>query len=104
MLRRNFGKVSGIIVDVCTAHGTWFDCGELARILSFVVHGGLELAEERRAEEARRSERQLAQLGPTPAGSWSSDFETTSSPTLIDMEEAARAFVNWVASLLRKPL
>ena len=25
MNRTNFGKVSGVIVDVCTRHGTWFD-------------------------------------------------------------------------------
>ena len=36
MRRLNFGKRSGVIVDVCNAHGTWFDRGELAAVLRFV--------------------------------------------------------------------
>jgi Zn-finger nucleic acid-binding protein len=42
MNRVNFGKVSGVIVDVCKAHGTWFDPGELTRVVAFAAGGGLE--------------------------------------------------------------
>jgi Zn-finger nucleic acid-binding protein len=35
MNRVNFGKHSGIIVDVCKDHGTWFDSGELTRAIEF---------------------------------------------------------------------
>jgi len=41
MNRKNFGGISGIIVDVCTRHGTFFDAGELPRVLEFVRRGGL---------------------------------------------------------------
>jgi Zn-finger nucleic acid-binding protein len=44
MNRKNFGGVSGIIVDVCTLHGTYFDAGELPRVLEFVRRGGLAKA------------------------------------------------------------
>jgi Zn-finger nucleic acid-binding protein len=40
MNRRNFGGTSGVVVDVCHAHGTWFDAGELAAVLAFVESGG----------------------------------------------------------------
>lgn len=40
MNRRNFGGTSGVVVDVCHAHGTWFDAGELASVLAFVESGG----------------------------------------------------------------
>ncbi|MGC4068034.1 MAG: hypothetical protein QM784_25975 [Polyangiaceae bacterium] len=103
MLRRNFGKVSGIIVDVCSIHGTWFDCGELARILSFVTHGGLELAQERRADEARRAANHSAQLGPAPTIDWSGNGDA-GSIGLREMEEAAIAFVGWLSSLLKRTL
>jgi Zn-finger nucleic acid-binding protein len=53
MNRKVFGKRSGVIVDVCRAHGTWFDAGELARALDFVRRGGLEETARREAEEAR---------------------------------------------------
>ena len=50
MARRNFERVSGVIVDRCLAHGVWFDVGELARALAFLDDGG----EERRGKfEAR---------------------------------------------------
>jgi Zn-finger nucleic acid-binding protein len=42
MNRVNFGKVSGVIVDVCKLHGTWFDAGELTRVVAFAAGGGLE--------------------------------------------------------------
>jgi len=47
MQRRNWGLRSGILVDVCAAHGTWFDADELARILGWVRDGGLEIARRR---------------------------------------------------------
>ena len=37
MLRRNFGESSGVVVDVCSQHGVWFDRGELGTILEFGV-------------------------------------------------------------------
>jgi Zn-finger nucleic acid-binding protein len=42
MTRMNFGTRSGIILDVCRAHGTWFDHGELEAVLGFVREGGIE--------------------------------------------------------------
>jgi Zn-finger nucleic acid-binding protein len=41
MNRVNFGKRSGVIVDVCKTHGVWFDRGELTRVIEFVAKGGL---------------------------------------------------------------
>jgi Zn-finger nucleic acid-binding protein len=41
MNRVNFGKRSGVIVDVCSAHGVWFDRGELTQAIEFVAKGGL---------------------------------------------------------------
>jgi hypothetical protein len=42
MARMNFGHHSGILVDTCREHGTWFDQGELDATLEFVRAGGLE--------------------------------------------------------------
>jgi Zn-finger nucleic acid-binding protein len=57
MNRVNFGKRSGVIVDACAQHGTWFDADELRRVVEFVRDGGLERArvqERRQLEEERR--------------------------------------------------
>jgi Zn-finger nucleic acid-binding protein len=66
MNRLNFARCSGVIVDVCKKHGTWFDRDELSRIVEFVSDGGLnasrakekiEIAEQR--EELRQEQRTL---------------------------------------------
>lgn len=58
MNRKNFGAGSGVIVDVCAKHGTWFDAGELPRVLAFVESGGLARARRRDAEEVVRLARE----------------------------------------------
>jgi Zn-finger nucleic acid-binding protein len=42
MQRMNFGQKSGVVVDACKLHGTWFDAGELDAVLAFVAEGGLK--------------------------------------------------------------
>jgi Zn-finger nucleic acid-binding protein len=42
MNRVNFGRTSGVVVDVCKPHGVWFERDELRRVLAFTAHGGLE--------------------------------------------------------------
>jgi Zn-finger nucleic acid-binding protein len=71
MNRKNFGGASGVIVDVCKRHGTWFDAGELPRVLAFVEQGGMERARAREAEEAAQKKRdQIAQaIAQHPASS-----------------------------------
>lgn len=41
MSRVNFGRRSGVIVDICVDHGTWFDADEIDRAATFIAQGGL---------------------------------------------------------------
>lgn len=45
MNRTNFsargGKKSGVLIDTCSEHGSWFDEGEFEKISEFVRSGGL---------------------------------------------------------------
>jgi Zn-finger nucleic acid-binding protein len=54
MNRRNFGNCSGIIVDWCKDHGTWFDREELKQAMKFIRGGGLIKSREK--EKARLEE------------------------------------------------
>jgi Zn-finger nucleic acid-binding protein len=60
MNRVNFAEYSGVVVDVCREHGTWFDAQELQRIVQFIRAGGMDKARERKkadwATERRRLE------------------------------------------------
>ncbi len=58
MNRRNFGGVSGVVVDVCAKHGTWFDLGELPRVLAFAESGGLTRSRTRDAAARERALRE----------------------------------------------
>lgn len=57
MHRRNYGRKSGVIVDTCSAHGLWFDLGELNRVLGWVRGGGRRRADEAAEHERRHRER-----------------------------------------------
>ena len=57
MHRRNYGRRSGVIIDICKDHGIWFDAEELPRILDWVRSGGQAKAEEEHAAQQAREER-----------------------------------------------
>lgn len=67
MNRINFAHFSGVIVDVCRGHGTWFDKDELRKIIEFIRKGGLIAARERELEnmkaEQRRATIQTSDVG-----------------------------------------
>ncbi|AUX24005.1 hypothetical protein SOCEGT47_045360 [Sorangium cellulosum] len=58
MNRKNFAGKSGVIVDICREHGTWFDRGELPELLSFAASGGTARARQEQLEEEARARRQ----------------------------------------------
>jgi Zn-finger nucleic acid-binding protein len=60
MRRRNFGAISGVVIDECGRHGVLLDPGELQAIEAFVQAGGQALAEQFRREQERR------QMPPPP--------------------------------------
>jgi Zn-finger nucleic acid-binding protein len=59
MNRMNFARCSGIIVDICKGHGTWFDRDELREIVEFIRGGGLELSRQKEKHEIEFEREQL---------------------------------------------
>src|SRR3990167_1287054 len=56
MYRKNWGAHSGVVVDRCEKHGTWFDEGEPDKIRDYIRLGGAEY------EKLRITERGLIEL------------------------------------------
>jgi Zn-finger nucleic acid-binding protein len=61
MNRVNFARCSGVVVDICKAHGTWFDRDELQRIVEFIRAGGLSASRAREIEQLAEERRRLQQ-------------------------------------------
>ncbi len=73
MNRRNFGDVSGVIVDECTEHGLFLDPGEFEAIETFIRLGGLSVQrralKDRKRMAARREESRRASRAAMSAAS-----------------------------------
>lgn len=84
MNRMNYGRISGVIVDVCKEDGIWFDSDELRRVLDFIQAGGLEKARERQIQELEAAKRM-----PRPGGA----FEHPASSSEWSQSQSARGSV-----------
>ncbi len=72
MNRINFARCSGVIVDICKGHGSWFDRDELTRIVEFIRAGGLDAARAKEKAAIEEERRQLRQEQLSAGGSRSS--------------------------------
>ncbi len=61
MNRVNFARCSGVVVDVCKGHGTWFDRDELRQIIEFIRGGGMDAARSKEKQQLADEWRQLRQ-------------------------------------------
>jgi Zn-finger nucleic acid-binding protein len=59
MNRMNFARHSGVVVDVCKRHGTWFDRDELRQIVEFIRAGGLDAARDKERAELELEKQRL---------------------------------------------
>jgi Zn-finger nucleic acid-binding protein len=65
MQRVNFAGSSGVVIDVCRQHGSWFDASELQRIIQFIRAGGMERSRERQIRELEQARRRPPAEIPT---------------------------------------
>ena len=61
MHRVNFAKCSGVVLDICKRHGTWFDRDELKHIIDFIRTGGMEKARKKEIAELEEARRRAAE-------------------------------------------
>jgi Zn-finger nucleic acid-binding protein len=86
MNRENFGRRSGVVIDVCRTHGVWFDAGELGDVVGFVMRGGLDETRRRELEEAKEEvRRKRIDLLEQPGQVNSLGLGATEEPSLLDL-------------------
>jgi hypothetical protein len=59
MNRVNFAHCSQVILDVCKAHGAWFDKDKLRRTVEFIRAGGMEKARDYQVAQMEDERRRL---------------------------------------------
>lgn len=101
MARRNFARISGVILDTCPDHGTYFDPGELPAIVDFVRSGGLELAQQREIDRLERERRRASMQAPAAGMSGMSGSVLSQPSSSRNLEtttalDAVAAFIGWV--------
>jgi Zn-finger nucleic acid-binding protein len=92
MNRINFAHCSGIIIDVCKKHGTWFDRDEMRRVIEFIRGGGMEKARAREManleEERNRLRSSAASVIPfNLQGVSASDYYTSRNSAVFDIAD-----------------
>jgi Zn-finger nucleic acid-binding protein len=97
MNRKNFGRSSGVVVDVCSRHGTWFDAGELSRVLAFVESGGL--ARARLATKHASGPHEPTRTAPVAPRSERDPVPAQGDP-FTDIGDAVIALVALIASIV----
>ena len=65
MNRLNFAHRSGVIIDICSRHGVWFDRDGLQHIIEFIRSGGMERAREIERAELTDEIRRLSVFNET---------------------------------------
>jgi Zn-finger nucleic acid-binding protein len=101
MNRKNFARVSGIIVDVCRGHGVWFNQGELRRIIEFIRDGGMSRARDRERQDLEDERARLratardAQLAAARSGTWTSGGEARTGD--VEILSAVRGLLDWIS-------
>jgi Zn-finger nucleic acid-binding protein len=91
MNRKNFGGTSGIIVDVCAKHGTFFDAGELPRVLAYVRRGGLAKAQATLRQETK-----------APTGSGAGSALSATHATSFHLGDDLLELLDFVMDVLRR--
>jgi Zn-finger nucleic acid-binding protein len=88
MNRKLFAAGSGVIIDVCKDHGTFFDIGELPRIIDYVMKGGLEKAARKEIDQARAAaqrEEYRARAAAMEVSRMSVQTNTAGANALVDL-------------------
>jgi len=95
MNRVNFARCSGVIVNVCSQHGTWFDKDELRRIVEFIRSGGIDRQRAREIQELEESQRRARTAEPEEV--WSSG----NPPVPWEANSYRHVGISAVANLIR---
>ncbi len=62
MQRKQYQRMSKVVIDSCLGHGVWFDAGEFRQVVAFLSAGGMKLSAKYGAEQKAAQERMTEQM------------------------------------------
>jgi len=68
MNRRNFGGISGVIMDTCRHCGVWLDDKELGLIVRFIDAGGMDKSRDAEKRHREHTEKMRTKVPPSLSG------------------------------------
>jgi Zn-finger nucleic acid-binding protein len=96
MNRVNFARISGVIVDTCRTHGTWFDRDELRGIVEFIRGGGIDASRERERVKLEDERRRLQQARQGVSSELSASVAPSTHGTADDtIASVVRFLISW---------
>ena len=103
MNRVNFAHCSHVVVNVCKAHGTWFDKDQLRRIVEFIRAGGMEKARQEEIADLQQRRQELASAQVAGASEPALDPETDTTYHRHELGDVlASAAVDLISSFFFK--
>lgn len=88
MVRQQYARGSGVVIDICRDHGVWFDADELQQVLSWIARGGTQAKNAWVLRGERRQEPPQRQVSPpTPQRRRSPErfSEPAAEPDFLDV-------------------
>lgn len=98
MNHKHFAASSGVVLDWCRDHGSWFDRQELHRIVSFIRGGGMRRARELQKERLKAQE---ADLRMRQAQSAALSRRLGTDPTGLDEGPSADLLLKFLTRMFR---
>jgi Zn-finger nucleic acid-binding protein len=95
MNRSNFARSSGVMLDVCRDHGTWFDRDELRRVIDFVLGGGLEKSARKELAQVQAEVRR-ARAEATNLRNQGGPVDVGQSDGGIELGAGALSLIGWL--------
>lgn len=101
MNQKNFAGCSGVVIDVCKAHGIWFERQELQRIVNFIQDGGMHKARERELAKLKEEQNNLNALKYSQDHDQISIFQESSRQILSEDRSLIDAIYDIAKKILR---
>lgn len=103
MNRINYGRRSGVMIDICSTHGIWLDGGELRQLMEWVKAGGQLLTDEYKfkAQKQKEKKRRTTELY-SASHTQSMSAPASSGSVIADIADVAIDVLRFLGTVVQR--